>query len=177
MSGKPETCLWEERSCLSLCTSGAERQANQLSTPAIVSQPCRVLVLYWGPCYGSLSMSRYCFPYPCPAHRDQHASSLCFCPITEVLCGEALLWSPSLLALPDQSLSPTSTRITPYPINCFVSHCPCSPSQPLHGPLSALPPCLQFEQFSSVQSCPTLWDPMNHSTPGLPVHHQLLEFT
>ena len=32
-------------------------------------------------------------------------------------------------------------------------------------------------QFSSVaQSCPTLWDPMNHSRPGLPVHHQLLEF-
>ena len=29
-------------------------------------------------------------------------------------------------------------------------------------------------QFSSVaQSCLTLWDPMNHSTPGLPVHHQL----
>ena len=33
-------------------------------------------------------------------------------------------------------------------------------------------------QFSSVaQSCPTLCDPMNHSTPGLPVHHQLQEFT
>ena len=33
-------------------------------------------------------------------------------------------------------------------------------------------------QFSSVaQSCPTLWDPMNCSTPGLPVHHQLPEFT
>ena len=33
-------------------------------------------------------------------------------------------------------------------------------------------------QFSSVtQSCPALCDPMNHSTPGLPVHHQLLEFT
>ena len=32
-------------------------------------------------------------------------------------------------------------------------------------------------QFSSVaQSCPTLCDPMNHSTPGLPVHHQLPEF-
>ena len=30
----------------------------------------------------------------------------------------------------------------------------------------------QFSQFSSVaQSCPTLCDPMNHSTPGLPVHH------
>ena len=33
-------------------------------------------------------------------------------------------------------------------------------------------------QFSSVaQSCLTLCDPMNHSTPGLPVHHQLVEFT
>ena len=33
-------------------------------------------------------------------------------------------------------------------------------------------------QFSSVaQSCATLFDPMNCSTPGLPVHHQLPEFT
>ena len=33
-------------------------------------------------------------------------------------------------------------------------------------------------QFSSVaQSRPTLHDPMNHSTPVLPVHHQLPEFT
>ena len=33
-------------------------------------------------------------------------------------------------------------------------------------------------QFISVtQSCLTLCDPMNHSTPGLPVHHQLPEFT
>ena len=33
-------------------------------------------------------------------------------------------------------------------------------------------------QFSSVaQSCPTLCDPMNRRTPGLPVHHQLPEFT
>ena len=30
---------------------------------------------------------------------------------------------------------------------------------------------------SVTQSCPTLWDPMDCSTPGLPVHHQLLEFT
>ena len=33
-------------------------------------------------------------------------------------------------------------------------------------------------QFSSVtQSCLTFCNPMNRSTPGLPVHHQLLEFT
>ena len=40
--------------------------------------------------------------------------------------------------------------------------------------------CLQTycsAQFTSVaQSCPTLYDPMNPSMPGLPVHHQLLEF-
>ena len=30
---------------------------------------------------------------------------------------------------------------------------------------------------SDTQSCPTLCDPMNCSTPGLPVHHQLSEFT
>ena len=34
------------------------------------------------------------------------------------------------------------------------------------------------DQFSSVgQSCPTLCNPMNCSTPGLPVHHQLPEST
>ena len=37
---------------------------------------------------------------------------------------------------------------------------------------------IQSVQFSSVtQSCPTLCDPMNGSMPGLPVHHQLPEFT
>ena len=36
----------------------------------------------------------------------------------------------------------------------------------------------QFSQFSSVaHSCLTLCDPMNHSSPGFPVHHQLPEFT
>ena len=37
---------------------------------------------------------------------------------------------------------------------------------------------LWWVQFSSVaRSCLTLCDPMNRNTPGLPVHHQLLEFT
>ena len=38
--------------------------------------------------------------------------------------------------------------------------------------------CFSSVHFSSViQSCPTLCNPMNCSTPGLPVHHQLPEFT
>ena len=37
---------------------------------------------------------------------------------------------------------------------------------------------LMILQFSSVaQLCPTLCDPMNRSTPGLPVHHKIPEFT
>jgi len=41
-----------------------------------------------------------------------------------------------------------------------------------------IPKWIYKVQFSSVaQSCPTLCDPMNCSTLGLPVHHQLLEFT
>ena len=40
------------------------------------------------------------------------------------------------------------------------------------------PWCFPSCQFSSVaQSCLTLCDPMNRSTPGLPVHHQFPEFT
>ena len=46
-----------------------------------------------------------------------------------------------------------------------------------------LSPCLfnlyaESNQIRSVaQSCPTLCNPVNRSTPGLPVHHQLPEFT
>ena len=49
----------------------------------------------------------------------------------------------------------------------------------LHWQVDSLAPShFTLVQFSSVaQSCPTLCDPMNRSMPGLPVHHQLLEFT
>ena len=46
------------------------------------------------------------------------------------------------------------------------------------GTLPLAPPGKPQLQFSLVtQLCPTLCDPMNLSTPGLPVHHQLPEFT
>ena len=46
------------------------------------------------------------------------------------------------------------------------------------GVTSVSPEDLAHNQFSSVaQSCLTLCDPMNRGTPGLPVHHQLPEFT
>ena len=42
---------------------------------------------------------------------------------------------------------------------------------------TANPKCVSVQFSLVVQSCPTLCDPMNHSMPGLPVHHQLPEFT
>ena len=40
-----------------------------------------------------------------------------------------------------------------------------------------LPYCYSVRFSSVAQSCPTLCNPMNRSTPGLPVHHQPQEFT
>ena len=42
---------------------------------------------------------------------------------------------------------------------------------------SGLPFPSPMHESEVTQSCPTLRDPMDCSTPGLPVHHQLLEFT
>ena len=71
---------------------------------------------------------------------------------------------------------------------CWVNDA-IQPSHPLSSPsppalnkvslfLNEIPLTTHSVQFSSVtQSCPTLCDPMNHSTPGLPVHQQLSECT
>ena len=42
--------------------------------------------------------------------------------------------------------------------------------------MAAITICSDFQYSLVAQSCPTLCDPMNRSTPGFPVHHQLLEF-
>ena len=47
------------------------------------------------------------------------------------------------------------------------------PKRSLNKSASREPPV----QFSLVQLCPTLCNPMDCSTPGLPVHHQLPQFT
>ena len=59
------------------------------------------------------------------------------------------------------------------PLRILLSHC--------YDLLFLSLPWNLILQFSSVQFsrsvCPTVCDPMNRSTPGLPVHHQLPEFT
>ena len=63
---------------------------------------------------------------------------------------------------------------------CMKLIIPSSPFSPFNLAYNPLVPSSELAQvtISSVaQSCPTLCDPMNHSTPGLPVHHKLPEFT
>ena len=70
--------------------------------------------------------------------------------------------------------------------NCLINRSPWQTSRkrdleiikPRDGTLALPYARWSLVQFSSVaQSCLTLCDSMNHSTPGLPVHHQLPEFT
>ena len=70
--------------------------------------------------------------------------------------------------------------------HCWKSHLRFSCWDPI-PPLTLERPfwkvCLGLLSFSSVQfssvaqSCQTFWNPKSHSMPGLPVHHQLPEFT
>ena len=100
-------------------------------------------------------------PFDCEGYVFLLYSSVFFiahgCVIKPSPCWE--IWGDSLTAI-------TS--------NLSLADCP-SPAH-LTTPSSCLPP--SFSQFSLVaQSYSTLCDTMNHSTPGLPVHHQLPEFT
>ena len=65
--------------------------------------------------------------------------------------------------LPDPGIKPTSLA-SPALVGGFFTTVP--PGKPLSLLIR-----------SAAQSCLTLCDPMNRSTPGLPVHHQLPEFT
>ena len=58
---------------------------------------------------------------------------------------------------------------------CFVVGVLIHPVNVMQGARSGV--CVSDQIRSVAQSCPTLCDPMNCSRPGLPVHHQLLEFT
>ena len=94
----------------------------------------------------------------------------------------------TIVAKEDISLSNTVKYLCSWEVNILLSSV-CMPAQLCltlwpNGLLGAIihrifqTGILGWVQFSSVtQSCLTLCDPVNCSTPGLPVHHQLLELT
>ena len=79
--------------------------------------------------------------------------------------------------MPNQYLLDEYTKISTYWISCSWTGCP--PARKVPAQIHTFIKLdIATHQFSSVaQLSPTLCDPMNRSTPGLPVYHQLLEFT
>ena len=85
-------------------------------------------------------------------------------------CAKSLQSCPTLRDPTDYSL-PGSSVNKEQEYSGKNSGLPCPPPGDFPNPLD-------MYKFSSVaQLCPTLCDPMNRSTPGPPVHHQLPEFT
>ena len=69
------------------------------------------------------------------------------------------------------SLGSLCSMVLKFPSSAHTAHC-------IYLCCFNLDMCILAPSVSSVtQLCPALCDPMNRSTPGLPVHHQLLEFT
>ena len=89
-------------------------------------------------------------------------------------------WS-SFILIPQTKCTPKSwsaLRITHLSYLCSVTTVHQSMQVWTNAISKHSPIFLTSVQFSSgTQSCLTLCDPMNRSTPGLPVHHQLPEFT
>ena len=134
----------------------------------------RSLLELWLPAYTNIriSLKALLLPYQFQAYKDQrwllvplscrHPS---FCPRAP--------WPPHTYVAKQRKMG-TGEQ--------FLSHKQPTEFQKMHKPLffKELKQIYQYisVQFSSVaQLCPTLWDPMNCSMPGLPVHHQHLEFT
>ena len=96
-------------------------------------------------------------------------------PVVQVNCCYVMEVTSSLVPRRLPPLQPGSTsRAGSYLMTWEPQHQPSmvgGSSMLPSGPFSSV-------QFSSVaQSCPTFCDPMDCSTPGLPVHQQLPEFT
>ena len=90
--------------------------------------------------------------------------------LISVLLSFGLLWY--FLLFTDQRFRSTADLCLPYCLTLVFGN------EKKLGTPDVLSSLLPVYQFSSVtQLCPTLCDPMNRSTPGLPVHHQLQEFT
>ena len=108
----------------------------------------------------------------CPTLCDPIDGSPPGSPVPGILQARTLEWVP----FPSPSSPPTRNLSRYQGLFQWVS----SPNRwPKYWSFSFnTSPSKESVQFSSVaQSCPTLCNPMNRSTPGLPVHHQLPEFT
>ena len=110
-----------------------------------------------------------------------HLCSLPLCQFLSISVSLTLSFAQKCFHEPFQSILHTSWPLTPMYLGMYFQEYIsflCSHSS-LFCPLIRLCkyPQVRSVQFSRSVVCPTLCDPMNRSTPGLPVHQQLPEFT
>ena len=136
---------------------------------------CKIISAWLGMCVRAKSL------HSCPTPYDPMDCSLPGSSVHGILQSRILEWvaMPSSRGSSDPGIKPTSL-MSPALVAGFFTF---SATWEAHFllKLEIIQGLLHFHysvQFSSVtQSCPTLCNPMNHSTPELPVHHQLPEFT
>ena len=103
--------------------------------------------------------------------------TLCLCKLLRILLSTVSITNSYIYAFGFIYPSlPNSRLITPQISTCRAWIVPffLSSLGSCYCWTSFVPVCIQFS--SVTQLCPTLCNPMNHSMPGLPVHHQLTEF-
>ena len=104
-------------------------------------------------------------------------SSWCECHLSSEHCLNVILRSAIFSLGQSNAWGLLWVEINPRVDSCQF-HCAWASSEYLIRVLQSRLKIVHSVQFSSVtQSCPTLCNPMNCSTPGLPVHHQLPEST
>ena len=120
-------------------------------------------------------------PHPPPSPYHPSGSSQCTSPKHPVSCIEPglvihFIYDIIHISMPFSQIIPPSPSPTESKRLFYTSvSLLLSRIQGYHYHLSKFHICFQFS--SVVQSCPSLCDPMNCSTPSLPVYHQLLEYT
>ena len=111
---------------------------------------------------------------PFPYHRLSLPQSLLLS-----FCSTLPPWvSPSFLSSSLSLIFLSYTLFTsffpPSPLPLF---CPFFLALLIFSPLISQSLVISVQLSSVAQSCPNLCDPLNHSMPGLPIYHRLLEFT
>ena len=117
----------------------------------------------------------------CPTlwpHASQHARPPCPSPTSRVYsnsCPSSQWCHPAISSsvVPFSSCPQSLPASGSFPMSQLFA----SGGQSIGSFSFSINPSNEVQIRSVAQSCPTLCDPMNRSTPGLPVHHQLPEFT
>ena len=167
------------------CFFGISNFLEEISSPSYSDFPLFLCIVHWGRLsylsllfLGTLYSNMCIFTFPlclfsslfsgiCKASSDSHFAFLHF-----FFLGMVLITTSCIMSWTSFHSSSGTLSIKSNPLNLQ------SVIKQEMTRVNTKSTSISTVQFSSVtQSCPTLCDPINHSMPGLPVHHKLPEFT